>query len=245
MVEKMDNSTRIERFIKATSEHINRINGLPKDYDYQVYKKLLFVAIMDRMSKTAFPQKGNRERFISFLKSFSDWKDGERVSLTHLTQLTRKNPDPAFEKIRLYAQKEVMSWKPGDVIHLDKDPDIQDVLKLWPGEKEHRIPLEGVPLESLQHINLLYTYRNFLAHEIRSPAYQLDDENDRHPAYVYLLDADEPEDKGTWILVYPTHFFQELCEVSLKNLGIYLQRNDLNPLQHFSSGSLFIEELNK
>ena len=242
----VDIATKIKRYTDYFNDHVSKISSVQEDQYQYSYRKLLYIAVIDAMSKTAFPFKRHRDRFISFVKTFSDWEHGERISLTHLVQLLNLNPDPAYEKVRQFANNEIMGWVPGDVVTLDRDPWISSVLQDWPNEKEYKEPIEGVSLESIKHWSLFYTYRNSLVHELRAPGVSLDDIADQDPAYTYL--AGGPSDismsVGDWILSYPIHFFHKVCKNCINNLNYYFFKNKIDPLQHLVSGSYFIEELN-
>jgi len=215
-----------------------------------LYKKILYVAILDSMSRTVFPTKGNRERFVRFLRFFSGWKEGDHVSLPHLVQLLAKAPDPNFQKLRKFANQELDKWASGEINPLDRDPTFDTVRKLWPSDKEHRFPIDGVELESLQHWHLAYTYRNSLVHEFRTLGRggEIREEGSSYyitfTMYERASNGDLVESSETWELVYTVAFFHELCTTCLKNLDGYLKGNRIDPYSLFDFGSYWISDLN-
>ena len=230
-----NNSQHIARFIDAFEEQIRKISAV----EHQLYRKLLFVSLLDTLSRVVFPRASNRERFISFISKFSSWSEKFRVSLPHLSQLLIYAPEPDFEKLRLHVQRLFQQWGNGEIIHLGRDPNFEDINQLWPQRKS----IEGVGLEFLQHINLLYTYRNSLVHEFRALGYGIEFPDDREPFYMIVKAL--PEETETWELCYPTDFLKSLAETCLSSLKSYLDKNSVNPYTSFTFGSYWISELNK
>jgi hypothetical protein len=193
------------------------------------------------MSRTVFPTKGNRERFVGLLKNFSEWKEGDRISLPHLVQLLAKAPDPRFLKVRALAHSKLDKWGPSEIVTLERDPAFKELYKLWPSEKEHRFPLAGVELESIQHWHLAYTYRNSLVHEFKTLGQGPELRESGPPYYISYTMLD---DSSTWELVYPTDFICKLCVTCLENLKTYLLSNRLDPFSFYDFGTYWISELN-
>jgi hypothetical protein len=234
----------VNQFTDYLSTQIALIDGLQTTAERQhngLYKKVLFVALLDSMSRAVFPSKGNRERFVGLLKNFSEWKEGDRVSLPHLVQLLAKAPDPHFSKLRVLAHLKLDEWGPSEIVMLDRDPTFDELCKLWPTEKEHRFPLAGVELESLQHWHLAYTYRNSLVHEFRTLGRGPELREIGSPHYISYTMLD---DSRTWELVYPADFIRCVCATCLKNLKFYLLSNRLDPFSFYGFGTYWITELN-
>ena len=107
---------------------------------------------------------------------------------------------------------------------------------------------KSISLESLQHVNLFYEHRNSLVHEFRmlgllsgSTLFSRDE-----PYYSALLhDVDSTgAEIETWELQYPLEFYKRITEKCLTNVSSYLQRNQIDPISFFTSGSFWIRELN-
>lgn len=239
----------IDRFTEYFEEEIKRVTKIIIEGEdppaAKLHKKLIFAAIIDSLSKCIFPKKGNRDRFISFLVEFSEWQDHDRISLPHLFRLLKRNPEPAFSKLRNFTTTKINEWGEGELVELSRDPKISDIKRLWPDEKDYKKPLEGVSIESLQHSHLLYSYRNALVHEFRPLGYGMELKNDDIPIYISMSHIDGQEEKETWELIYPCGFFEIIIKASLLNMKNYLLNNNINPYASYTFGSYWIEELNK
>jgi len=243
-------SADIERFMSHFKRELEqiwefRIEGGGNE---KAYKKVLFFSVIDSLSKCIFPRKGNRDRIVSFVNDFSEWDNRHRISLPHLSQLLFKSPEPAFSNLKKIVNDEYSKWSSGEIISLERDPDIKDVLKYWPAEKEHKKPLSVITIESLQHIHLFYSYRNFLVHELREPGYGFDTYKEDSPYYISFthLPGDSTEDeKETWELVYPVLFLKNLLVNCLNNMENYLTDNNINPYSSYTFGTYWIDELNR
>jgi len=238
-----------EKFVDYFRRHLHSIAALPVEcVSTPLYQKILYVTVLDALSKSVYPRSGNRTRMVSFLRKFSEWQDAEKVSLTHLVQLLKRVPDPAFEELRTFAVETFEKWPvhKGEIVTLDVDPTFETVRSKWPVEKEHRVPIENVSLESLQHVRLFYTYRNSLVHELREPSFGMDLSQRHKPHYHLVSDLTTYDTVGlkTVALVYPVTFFRTLCDNGLSNLAAYLERNDLNPYDYYVVGDYWIHELN-
>ncbi len=239
----------IERFMSHFREEVHHIWGfkVEKEGREKAYKKVLFFAVIDSLSKCIFPKKGNRDRIVSFVDGFSEWENRTRISLPHLAQLLLKSPEPPFADLREFAYGKLTKWSPGKIIMLNQDPDIKEVAKFWPSEKEHKKPLDGVSIDSLQHIHLFYSYRNYLVHEMREPGYGFEHLQDDEPYYISLTHLPKSKDEGkkeTWELVYPVLFLKKLIDTSMKNMKEYLIKNNINPYMSYTFGTYWINELN-
>lgn len=240
-----DLDSKIESFIGYFKSHREKIAALGQDKDYRLYKKQLYVAILDGLSRSVFPRKGNRERFVGVVLNFGEWSDSGRVSLPHLVHLLAKSPYPIFSKTREWALQEISKWSDGEVVQLERDPSFEEARKHWPKDSESRMPIEKITLESLQHIQLLYAYRNSLVHEFRTPGYSFEFEGDKDPFYMSMSELEDVEAGYSWELSYPVAFFEVLCDNCIKNLEAYLKRDRLDPRASYAFGSYWFEELNR
>ncbi len=238
----------IDRFISYFKDQLSEIQSLSTKHD-RLYRSLLYVTVLDTLAKSVLPKrKGNQDRYVYYVKRFCKWKDAERVSLVHLVQLLKKNPDPVFEKLRIWALDKFskLSVHGSRLMPISDDLDVEEVKKYWPTSKEHRIPIQGIGLHSLQHCNLLYTYRNSLVHEMRLLGRGIEFDDDTDPIYHLMskLGEDNKLDASSVELVYPWKFLQTLCDQSLETLKLYFEKNGLNPMDSFTFGSYWLEELN-
>ena len=235
---------QIERFISYFQNKYQIIKESKFMANDGSFKKILYIGIIDAFSKTVFPRKGrNKERFVSFLEKFSDWKYCNRISLPHLIKLLEFTPEPEYSKIRKFAFSAYGQWPPGKVIGLEMDPEYKEIKRYWPKGQGNYESIKGVKLESLKHVHLFYTYRNSLVHELRNLAYGIEEVAlEKEPSYHGLITEDEG---NIWQLVYPLGFFENICETCIKNLEKYLTLNDINPYNSFNFGYYWKEELNQ
>ncbi len=244
----------VDTFVQFLQKKFDKIRSLEIKTDpgedsesAHLFKRVLYVGIIDVLSKTVFPKKENRDRTVSFIRKFCDWQHSEKVSLPHLARLLKKSPEPEFSGLRQLVGSEMGKWKQGTPMGLDKDIDEEAIRPLWPKEKEYEKPLKNVSLESIKHIHLFYAYRNSLIHEMRKPGYGVDfDPSDQDPYYHSMSHVGHGGTKSaTWELVYPVGFIERLCKKALNEVREYYIREQLNPYDTFAFGSYWIEELNR
>lgn len=246
----------INDYTEHIQYHINHINTIilenANDSAGSLYKKTLLISLLDNMAKVAFPTETNKRRMINFLQTFSDWKDGNKISLPALRKLTERTGDSSYDRARNFAQEELNKWQSGSLVQISQDADLQTVAAIWPVHSSEKInktlPASklDVSLEDLQHYNMFYQYRNCVIHESRVPGvgdYHVDSET---PYYSSSFVSDPRFRSGRTIrgLVYPLKFFTYLCQTSLTNLKKDLTQNQIDPLTLFSFGEFFIESLN-
>lgn len=243
-----NNFSNIKRFISHFTKEIGQIKEISGP-SIETFRKTLYVSLIDAVSRSVYVRKkGNRDRFVSLIRNFSNWETKERVSLPHLIRLLELNPDPVFEPVREKAFELFSTWQASwGNIPLTHDPEFKEIDKLWPKDKEYRMPIEGISLESLTHTHLLYAYRNTLVHELRTSGYGMELEEDKKPFYHDLdsYDSSEGPPSVTIELVYPTQFFHNLSLSIISNLEEYLIRNDINPYDSYKFGTYWIQELNE
>lgn len=238
----------IDRFVGYFRKQLGEILALQTAHA-ELYRRLLYVSVLDTLAGSVLPKRSNRGRFTYFVQRFCRWPDGEKVSLPHLVQLLRKNPDPAFEKLREWALEKykTLPVHGSQLMPIDHDPSYDEVKSRWPIQKEHLTPLEGVDLVSLQHYQLLYAYRNFLVHELRTPGYGMEFGDDEEPFYhrMSTIAHDDTVMPSSVELVYPWRFLHRLCDTAVEQLGQYFLANELNSYSSLVFGSYWIRELNR
>lgn len=232
---------RIDRFLsffKRNFEEIQSTNFVEGSY---LFKKLLYVGLLDALSKTTtYPKQGNRERFVAFINNFSGWQHCHKISLPHLIRLLQKVHSPEFSPIREYAFDALSKWCASSLPSLNDDLDFSEVKKRWPANIPK--PLEDIQLDSLKHCHLFYNYRNSLIHELREPGYGFEMKDDDEPYYHQHHDIDT--DTTSWELVYPLKFYERLCSNVITELREYYTKDRIDPYRCYSFGSYFIEQLN-
>lgn len=234
----------IDRFLGFFRSRLQEIRNVDCGESTALFRKVLYSSLLDALSRTTSHPKRwnrNRERITEFIRTFCDWKDCERISLTHLVRLLEKVPDPAFSSLRQYAFSLIDKWGEGEIVSLARDPEFRDVKSRWP--KEFQKPLEDVQIEFLQHVNLFYRNRNSLVHELSELGYGMEFTADDEPFYHSMSDT-EGKSKS-WELVYPLRFYEKLCETAISELRNYYLKDRIDPYSCYYFGTYWIEELNK
>jgi hypothetical protein len=234
----IEGSVRI--FIEQEKRKFNAIEEISTGESTKLFKKVLYSTTIDALSRTVTsPKVGNRERFISIVSNFCDWKDKDRISLIHLIRVLEKVRSPEFSNLREYAYSKIESWGQGGFKPLDLDPEYSEIIKqkLWPTTVPK--PLESLSLESLKHINLLYVYRNSLVHEMREPGCTMETHDEGNPYYQGRV----VNNKYNWELLYPVGFYKNLVEKALNNLSPYYIKDRINPLELVQENTFWLEEL--
>lgn len=232
----------IERYLDFFRNRLEEIRNLNCGQSSGLFRKILCSNLLDSLSKTmAQPRKGNRERIVEFVRLFCHWPTCDKISLPHLVRLMGKVRDPKFSSLRQYSFSLLDRWSNGEVIYLNKDPDIQDVKRHWP--KDMPKPLENIKIEFLQHVNLFWRYRNNMVHELRKPGYGIEFAGDAQPFYHSMTHSDTNQE--TWELVYPVKFYDILCETAINSLNEYYRKDKIDPYSCHIFGTYWIEELNR
>ncbi len=239
---------RIDRFISYFRKQFDLTNDIGDTPIYKIHKKALYLSLIDGLSGVIYPNKSShRSRFVQTVLDFGEWEQAEYVSLPHLARLLALNPDPEFEALRKHVLSQIDTWSSGDLIYLDKDVKANEVGSQWPKGKEHSEPVNEIRLDSLKHVQLLYTFRNSLIHEFRPLGIDLEVPEDDDPYYLSVYDTKEDKDMKTihWNLIYPTVFIHNLCKKIIGNLDLYFKENRIDPIEVFSSGKYWLKGLNK
>lgn len=232
----------IEQFLGYFAARLEDIARAQIGEKTNQFRKTLYVSLLDSLARTvSYPQQGNRDRFVSLIKNFADWREAERISVPHLAGLLSKLRSPEFCQLRAHALSELERWPQSTIVSLDRDLTFDDVKRKWPSQIAK--PLEGLRLESVQHLHLFYAYRNSLVHDFREPGRGMEIRADGDPYYHSLECVDDGD--ITWELVYPVGFYHQVCETVLKNLKPYYEKNRIDPYACFTFGTFWIEELNR
>jgi hypothetical protein len=239
---------RVDQFVTHIRSHLAEVDTLKSKHE-KLYRALIYVGLIDTLARSVMPHRASQhERFVYFIQRFCRWADGERVSIPHLRQLMRRNPDPVFESLRAWTAAKFKDMKllSGQITPISADPLYEEVKKRWPVSKEHRTPVEGIGLEALQHCELLYAYRNAIVHELREPGYGMDfiGDDDDTPYYHSMHTDEDGVLTGSAELVYPAGFLRNLCATGLEELRDYLIENELDPYKSFVFGSYWLRQLN-
>ncbi len=230
---------KINQFIDFFAKKVETIELADFRESDQLFRKILYVSIIDTLAKTALRKcTRNRQRVVSLVRKFSGWPDYNRVSLPHLVRLLEKQKDPKFTEVKDYAYSLLSNWGPSEIVSLSRDPDFDEVNALWPDNST----VNGIGLDYLSHASLFYTYRNSLIHELREPGHAIEGVlKSEQPFYHSMIDK---MDQESWELAYPMGFYRKICTNFLQRLGEYYVSEELNPYECFTFGTYWIEELN-
>lgn len=215
--------------------------------DGNLYARILYTAIIDSLSRMVFRQESNRDRFVKFVCQYCDWSDCTRVSLPHLYRLVANKPNANLSMLKKFATQNIGSWRPAEKIVLNRDPSSETVEELWPKVNNKMLKIDGIWIKWIQHVHLLYTYRNHLVHEFQTPGRHVELWDLNEPYYAYLVEYENDnsvDKKRSWELQYPAKFFKRLGESGLSNLRNYLFENHIDPYINTDRGNYWIDELN-
>jgi len=240
---------RIARFISFSTERFNDVAYIQSTSRFTLlYQRVLYLTILDALSKVVFPLSGNRTRIIEFIRSFSGWEECDRVSLPHLVRLLSLNADSSFQDLRNHANNLMSQWFSGNVVGLDQDPTVEEIRSLWPQRDGNLLPIQNTNLESLQHVHLFYNHRNSLVHEFRmlgmlggAPDWS---RPDPYYSILLMLSTEIDSEIESWELQYPIEFYQRITRNSIQSLERHLLQEAIDPISVFISGSYWIHNLN-
>jgi len=236
----------IDQFISFFRDRLDEIGKISNVLYAHQYQKLLYLSAVDALARVRWPKEpSNQRRFTEFVHGFAKWPDDRRVSLPHLDKLLKDSTALQFSALREFVRRKMKDWKPGRIYSLDVDPDIEDIIKLWPKSDDGKdVKLHGLGIKSLTHIKLLYACRNTLVHEFRSPSA---DFSSAGPSYVNQLSIPYVGGRKTevWTLSYPVSFIKGIATNCLDNLETYLRQNKIDPYDSFVFGDYWQDLLNR
>lgn len=231
----------------AFSKSNLRHQGLPA--------KLLLCSIFDSLSIAAFPNESSvGKRYQQTVSIHSGWAHHDRVSLLQLcgvldglcqvpSSFSDLNGWAQYEKCKRFAaSNKLLSSDKKLVI----DPTLQDVLAEWPcqdnGQPEK---LDGRFLPcKFTHRNLLWMYRNKLAHEFRLPGAGAESafRVEFSPYYQEVLTVSDVNPasglvfSNRWELVYPTGFFIQIAKRALESICSDYRVSGTSPFLSYQEG---------
>jgi hypothetical protein len=237
----------IYEFNKYLKDKLNNIDKLSSD-DSKLFKKILYVSFIDSLSACIYPDRRNKERFISTIERFSDWEHKNNYCLLHIAKFTSASSDPCLEKIRLFSQQEIDNWLTKTngmgIITFNHVPLASEIKSNWcEPTKDSGLTYK---LCDFKHSHLLYKLRNSLVHQFQSKGTELGVYLPEVPFYQVVngLDENGKQFPKSIELVYPTTFIKKLCHEILKKVNEYLINGNINPFPHYYSGDYWLEGLN-
>ncbi|WCL51016.1 hypothetical protein [Leptospira sp. GIMC2001] len=241
------NEANVKIYIDYFRKHFYDVVSLNREQSD--FKKILYFTIIDSLSKSIYPSDGNRERILNFLEIIVDWKNGQLFSLPHLFAFFKLLPEPQYFELKNFIIEKYKAMKTGWVYSIDEiDILYNDILKFNSTIINDIFDKKSKKsIYQFQHLNLFYTYRNSLIHEMKP----LGSDNTRIkkqeiPHYLSHLEYQVEPDlvEGYWHLSYPETFLKNICRVSIIKTEEYLLRNDIDPYYKTNKGYFWIEGLN-
>jgi hypothetical protein len=104
--------------------------------------------------------------------------------------------------------------------------------------------LANVDHEQFRHVHLLYSSRNFLAHELREGSWHTIAGDVTFPHYSYTKIESAVGSRERWLLYYPVEFFASLAATCLIKLEEWLKVEHIDPYERRRFGDFFLEQLN-
>jgi hypothetical protein len=226
----------IARFCGCFEQQIQAVTSLQDQSFDKVYPCILWVTIMDSLSKAGLPQcKRHRERVIGFIDTYVQWVDRDRVSLIQM-ELQLGQCGRGRGRLYEHAAERIFSWPEGLIVAgAQVDPQLQEIESLVSNDSERRIT------EKCCYKELLYSHRNSLIHECRQPGRSVQcfssdkDYAFYHGTTDYAPRPGDPEERDKerriygWELVFPWRLFRSLCSKGLATLKEVLEQNKANP----------------
>lgn len=251
--EKIDRFRTYNRSMIAAafSKPNRRHQGLPA--------KLLLCSIFDSLSIAAFPNETSvGHRYRQTVSMHSGWAYHDRVSLLQLCGILDglSQVPSSFSALNCWAQSEkqnrfaVSNSLLSNHKALKTDPTLQEVIAEWPCQRTGQPEkLDGKFLPSkFTHKNLLWMYRNKLAHEFRLPGTGAESSfrTEFAPYYqeVSTISNVDPVSglilNSRWELVYPAGFFVDIAKSSLESICSDYLITGKSPFLSYQEGSSWL-----
>ncbi|CAN7458787.1 hypothetical protein [Paenibacillus sp. LjRoot56] len=228
----------IDDYICKVKEIKASIMNISGDQYLNNHKRTLLFNLLDMLSKCIYPlERKNGFRFVQFIIEYCEWEDAQRISLQQLILLLTNNSEERYAYLKEYAIDEIRRFPSSTPVPFSYDPTINQIEKYFAkGERN----IEGMPVENLRHVNLLWKLRNSLTHEMRSiGATPLFDK--AIPHYIQYQTMSRNEETGeisinnkVWEICYPVEFYNQMIDKAIENVRNYLENNNLNPFDSYS-----------
>lgn len=213
---------KIDKYLGYFREQVYEVQSL----SVALYKKMLCVAIIDALSRAAFPGvQEHRKRVLTFLDTCSRWEDRDRVSAFQL-KLALEDARQTANQLYAEVKKITEGWGEREEILPASDPDFERLKRIAE-------PTQTVFCKSARYVELLYTYRNHLVHEFREPGHGIEMSGDPTSPYYHSMNG------SPWELVFPVPFFLSLCHNCIEGMGTYLRSNGINPYDSYEFGTIW------
>jgi hypothetical protein len=175
----------------------------------RAFRKALYVSMLDGLSACAYGDSMRPGiRFRTFVLQIGGWTDGERISLPQAALLFHAVP-----AMSAAISARLANWNWGTPQPITSDP------------FAHELGIPDVDFSKVQHVNLLWKFRNSILHAVYDPG-GFDFPGHLDPYYTGDIDT------RTWRLVIPDAFLERLLRASLQNLLVHCKQEGLDPQVH-------------
>lgn len=188
-------------------------------------RKLIVCALIDALASIRYPSKRSRKRFVSFVRQYSQWSEGDLVSSAILRRRLERTTTLTAHLDKKLASIDPTAPGPVRLRQLD-EPDTTLLRLATPDD-------EQAAIKQARHFELLYSYRNSLAHKAKQPGYAMEGVNPEGTEPYYHCYLNDPQ----WQLGYPVKFFERLLEDSLTAFKQWLVDNDVDPYDRVEDSS--------
>jgi hypothetical protein len=211
-----DPSENIEKFIQYFRNRLGAIKALD-DYHFRC---ILYFSLIDTLSRVAYPEAKNHKRVTEFINNFSGWLYVNRVNTQQLVlQLEKRKLTTAA----LYIEATTLCNQCGTGIIRHPEHE-QDKSKF-----EHLIKNveESEALSKATYSELLYSLRNALIHELRTPGHGLNFDDNEDEPYHHSYN-------GPRQTVFPSAFLYKLASGCIEGLGKHLNKEKIDPYTRYN-----------
>lgn len=140
------------------------------------YRRLVLLSLIDALAGIRFDQTNhpklngaNQERFTRLIREYGDWPDGALISLPVLLARLKQELPGSGLALAISGRIERRHIATGHVPMLSEiDEPLDAVLATASTQRERDL------IQQSQHYHLLYKYRTYLVHELRTPGGGMD-----------------------------------------------------------------------
>jgi hypothetical protein len=228
-------------FFNFIRKILSDANNIESDNGHLILDSIAY-QVMDTLSKSI---NGSREnncaRFQTFIKTYANWPDGERVSLPHIARIIEIIPTAFSSNLKDIVKAKLTKWGCDALQSIDNDPFLTELENFWPQSLPEQF--KRFKLQSFQHWSLLYCFRNDLLHELKMLGEGFRPGYDK--PYYYLTHIEPTfRSRAFWRLYYPPSFLKKLALNCLDSTEKYFNENGKDPYQNFDLGIFIFKELN-
>lgn len=224
----------IEHFFKWVGNRRAEIDTYPDDYNYRT---ILLLALLDTLSKCAFPkEKQNKIRFVKLIDEFSNWEDRNLVSLPQLQYLLDDSLEYAHcKKLEREVKAKISKWKSGAVLAARERDPLADELKAIDNWNDECLRL----IEKARYASLLWILRNSAVHTFSNPGRDAFNraQHWREPAAFYMRFCPEPAQQPQhyiWRLIIPVEVLSKIVLDTSEHLKKHFAENKTDPFASFN-----------